>query len=269
MHSPWRGLCAVSAEPETASISGFVSEGEEHWERFARNDPEFYVAAQRSEWTQAAFYANGAEILAQYKGWIDPLGTERAVEIGSGLGRITVHLAERFNHVHASDISSEMMRRAQERDLPDNISWTVTKGRLPADDRTADLVFSYNVMQHIPARPEVDAYLREIHRVLKLDGRAIVQYDSASRPLWQRLAQTLPDRLLPRTQRRFIRRYSIPAEELTSMIRWAELEIVDERGRSTREHDVLLKRARLGRGHALPDQVPPAPTGINRKLFAR
>jgi len=217
-----------------------VAGGGEHWERFARDDPEFYIAAQRSEWTQAAFYANGAEILAQYRDWIEPLGTQTAVEIGAGLGRITVHLAARFGHVHASDISSEMMRQARQRGLPDNISWAVSAGRLPANDRTADLVFSYNVMQHIASRPEIDTYLREIERVLKLDGKAIVQYDSAPRPAWQRLAQRLPDRLLPRTQRRFIRRYPIPVKTLGTMIREAGLQIVDERGAGTREHDVVL-----------------------------
>lgn len=220
-----------------------MSGSEEHWQRFARDDPEFYIAAQRSEWTRAAFYANGAQILGQYSEWIVPLGTERAVEIGAGLGRITVHLAARFDYVQASDISSEMMRNARKRALADNISWTVTNGRLPADDRTADLVFSYNVMQHIPARPEIDAYHREIHRVLKSGGRAIVQYDSALRPLWQRLAQRLPDGLLPRTQRRFIRRYPIPVEVLHAMITAAGLEILDERGQGTREHDVLLRSA--------------------------
>ena len=217
-----------------------MAEGEQHWERFAREDAEFYIAAQRSEWTQAAFYANGAEILARYADWIEPLATENAVEIGSGLGRIAVHLAARFDHVHATDISSEMIRRARQRELPDNITWTVTDGRLPADERSTDLVFSYNVMQHIPALSEIDAYLCEIHRVLRPDGRAVVQYDSASRPLWQRLAQRLPDRLLPRTQRRFIRRYPIPAPKLDAMICTAGLEIVDERGRGTREHDVLM-----------------------------
>ena len=135
-----------------------------------------------------------------------------------------------------------MMRQAQQRQLPANISWTVTAGRLPVEDHSADLVFSYNVMQHVPVRSEIDAYLREIHRVLKNDGRAIVQYDSASRPLWQRLAQRLPDSLLPRTQRRFIRRYSILADELYALIRAAGLEIIEERRMRTREHDVFLRR---------------------------
>lgn len=241
MHSPQRGLRERNARcGRAASISRIVSEGKAQWERFAREDPEFYIAAQRSEWTEASFYANGAEILAHYEDWIAPLGTERAVEIGCGLGRITVHLAARFTYVHASDVSSEMVRRAQRRKLPENIDWTVTDARLPAKDRSADLVFSYNVMQHIPAKAEIDSYLREIHRVLKLDGRAVVQYDSAPRPLWQRIAQRLPDQLLPRTQRRFIRRYPIPAEQLSVMIRAAGLKIVNERGRGSREHDVLL-----------------------------
>ena len=225
-----------------------MAAGEKHWQRFAREDPEFYIAAQRSEWTQAAFYANGAEILDKYSDWIEPLATRSAVEIGAGLGRITVHLAARFDRVLATDISSEMICQAEQRELPDNITWTVTDGHLPADECSVDLVFSYNVMQHIPLRPEIDSYLREMHRVLGVAGRAVVQYDSAPRPLWQRLAQRLPDRLLPRTQRRFIRRYPVPADELAAMIRAAGLEILDERGRGTREHDVLLGRDRAARG---------------------
>lgn len=220
-----------------------MSNSEKYWDRFAREDPDFYIASQRTHWTKEAFYANGAEILAKYEDWIAPLGNKCAVEIGSGLGRLTVHLAARFSCVHASDISSEMVSKAQRLALPENIRWTVTGGGLPADDRSADLVFSYNVMQHIPDRAAILGYLREIHRVLKPGGRAVMQYDtSPPRPLWQRTAQKLPDRLLPRTQRRYIRRYPIPAEQLNVMIRAAGLTIISERGRHTREHNVLLDR---------------------------
>lgn len=214
--------------------------GKKTWNEFAEKDPWFYIASNQEEWTSADFYAAGRAILDTVSSWLEPLNKSVAVEIGSGLGRLTANLAQIFERVEATDVSPEMIDRAKRLELPENITWTATDGRLPVDDSSADLVYSYNVMQHIPGRHEVSGYLREIERVLNARGRGIVQFDTAPRPLWQRTAKRLPDFMLPRTQRRFIRRYPIPVEELRRMVAAAGLLIADERGAATREHYLLL-----------------------------
>jgi ubiquinone/menaquinone biosynthesis C-methylase UbiE len=214
--------------------------GKKTWDEFAEKDPKFYIASNREEWTNVDFYAAGKAILDTVAAWLDPLGRSLAVEIGSGLGRLTANLAEIFERVEATDVSSEMIRQAQKLDLPGNIIWTATDGRLPIADGSADLVYSYNVMQHIPVRDEVSGYLRETARVLNPAGRGVIQFDTAPRPLWQRTVKRLPDFMLPRTQRRFIRRYPIPVDELREMVTSAGLRIADERDAATREHYLLL-----------------------------
>lgn len=217
--------------------------GKERWDRFAAEDPRFYIASNREEWTNDEFYAAGAAILETVADWLEPLRKGLAVEIGSGLGRITANLARQFERVEATDVSPEMIRQARELGLGENITWTATDGRLPVADGSADLVYSYNVMQHIPNRAEVAAYLREIARVLGPEGRGVIQFDTQPRPLWQRAIKQLPDFMLPRTQRRFIRRYPIPIDALRQMVADAGLGVADQRGAGTPEHYLLLAPA--------------------------
>src|SRR3954449_4743343 len=100
------------------------------------------------------------------------------VEIGCGLGRLTRVLAERAAHVHALDVSAEMVRRARELSPAlANISWVVGNG---ADldgiaDASADAVVSHVVFQHIPDPAVTLGYVREMGRVLRPGGWAAFQ----------------------------------------------------------------------------------------------
>lgn len=217
--------------------------GKAHWERFATQDPEFYIASQQDTWAQDEFYADGARIVERVGSWIDALERHAlAVEIGCGLGRISVHLAQRFERVLATDITSSMIEQARTRGLPDNITLETNDGRLPCADGTADLVFSYNVMQHIPEPAEIGTYLVEVARVLQPAGRGVIQFDAAARPFWRDLAMKLPDPLLPRTHRRFIRRYPLAPARLEGLIADADLRVLDVHSPGSTEHFVLLAR---------------------------
>jgi ubiquinone/menaquinone biosynthesis C-methylase UbiE len=209
------------------------------WNRFAREDPEFYIGHR---WVGEEFYKHAQSLAEEAVNWANLPRRGCAIDLGSGIGRMTVVLARHFDRVAGLDISAEMIRRARARH-PAGIQWEVIRdGRLPVDDSSVDFVYSYNVFQHIRDRSVVQAYLHETCRVLNPDGRSVFQFDTRRQPPWRVVAYWLPDPLLPRAQRRFIRRHPIPPGELYEQIRGAHLRVLDERGVSTDDHHVLLAR---------------------------
>lgn len=138
--------------------------------------------------------ARGAAELAGLFGRLgaDPRGA-LCVEVGCGPGRMTGELARRFDRVLALDVSPAMVERARAAVAEPNAEFRVVPGdRLTGvEDGSADLVVCYLVLQHLPRRGLVAAYLREFARVLTADGEAIVQVpvlDSGWRPrLWRSL----------------------------------------------------------------------------------
>ncbi|HTA30996.1 MAG TPA: glycosyltransferase, partial [Candidatus Cybelea sp.] len=109
------------------------------------------------------------------------------LEIGCGLGRMTKHLARHFGHVHAVDVSGEMIRQAQARlkDLS-NVSLHETNGAdlaLFANEKF-DFVFSFIVFQHIPEHAVVLSYIREAHRVLRPGGVFKFQVQGCTAKAW-------------------------------------------------------------------------------------
>jgi SAM-dependent methyltransferase len=122
--------------------------------------------------------ATGAEELAGLLGRLgaDPHGGT-CVEVGCGPGRMTAALAERFDQVLAVDVSPAMLDRARRNVAAPNIDFLLVSGeRLDGlDQGIADALICYLVLQHLPAREVIEAYLREFARVLAPGGEAYVQ----------------------------------------------------------------------------------------------
>lgn len=122
----------------------------------------------------------------------DPRGGT-AIEVGCGPGRMTGALAERFDRVVALDVSPEMVARAREAVRAANVEVrTISGERLDGvADGSADVLVCYLVLQHLPSRGGVLAYLREFGRVLAPAGEAFVQlpvYDPGLAPrVWRRV----------------------------------------------------------------------------------
>jgi SAM-dependent methyltransferase len=218
----------------------------EHWTEFARSDPMFYIATRPEPWTTEEFFASGREVVEDVLAWAgEGVRRERMLEIGCGMGRMLAHFASHFERVDGVDIAPEMVERARASDLPDNVHVSLTTGNDLGGfgDSEIDFVFSFVVFQHIPDPAIISSYLREVARVLRADGRAALQFDTRPKTIASRLAFRLPDFMLPRTRRRYIRRYRLDSDQPREMARNAGLELVKERGAGTGAHFLALKPA--------------------------
>jgi SAM-dependent methyltransferase len=160
----------------------------EFWDEKARENATYYISSFRAYDDQDTeeFWAWGEKLTQQRleESGIPFTGRERVLEIGCGIGRMTVPLARRFASVTGIDVSGEMVRRASEvlRPFPHaeaRLGNGVDLSGLA--DGSFDFVFSYLVLQHIPDAAIVHRYLAEIGRVLAPSGWCHVQLNGEPR----------------------------------------------------------------------------------------
>lgn len=101
-------------------------------------------------------------------------GTEKVLDVGSGLGGPSRYLAKTFGcHVIGLDLTPEFCRiatmLAERTGLADKVDYREGDAlHMPFADRSFDVAWSQNVVMNIPDRARLYA---EIHRVLKPGGR--------------------------------------------------------------------------------------------------
>ncbi len=96
----------------------------------------------------------------------------RVLEIGFGSGYGTSYIAPFFQEVSALEVDQEPVQYAKEKYHRENIKFGNYNGKtLPFPDNTFDLVFSFQVIEHVEA--DLD-FLKEAKRVLKPSGRLVV-----------------------------------------------------------------------------------------------
>jgi len=191
------------------------------WDHFAHEDPHFYIAT-KANGSHGCFYDSGKNDVDRILGLIKTNGVrERMLEVGCGLGRMSREFALHFDVVEAVDISAEMVRKARLGDPPPNLRFTILSDderSFPFPPNTFDLVVSYLVFQHVPNDAVIRWYLNEIRRMMKDKSQAVLHFDTRPERLIHSLYKTLPDRLLPRPHRRYIRRYRRDHRRLTHLI---------------------------------------------------
>lgn len=155
------------------------------------------------------------------------------VEVGCGFGRMTAPLAGRFDRVVALDVSPRMLDLARAAVPASNVEFALVSGSSlePVADTSADVLVCYLVLQHLPRRNLIDAYLREIARVLAPGGRAFVQLPvlpGGARTRTWRLARGLAVPLLARggiARRPAYRGYRLTEQELARALAAAGLNV--------------------------------------------
>jgi ubiquinone/menaquinone biosynthesis C-methylase UbiE len=155
------------------------------WEELAAVDPLWAILAaperRWGRWPLDEFFATGEEEIAQVLDVASGLGYptqhERALDFGCGVGRLTRALSGRFREAVGIDISEEMIRLARELSPPENCSFELnTRSDLTHfASASFDFVYSSLVLQHLPRRDLVRAYLGEFLRVLRPGGLAVFQ----------------------------------------------------------------------------------------------
>lgn len=127
----------------------------------------------------------------------------RVLEIGAGAGWQALELDRKGFEVEAIEYAHTGFRALAEQRV-----WNVIEydgAHIPFPDNSFDIVFSSNVLEHIP---HVRAFQDEIRRVLKPDGIAVHLMPTASWRIWSTfahylfVAQRLFPRLLPSARRR-------------------------------------------------------------------
>ena len=159
------------------------------WNELAQLDPHWAIltgAGKRfGRWDSDEFFATGTAEADAFMRRAAELGLPkkraRALDFGCGLGRMTRALAAHFDECIGVDISEGMVHGAREANADvSGVSFEVNHAtdlrRFP--DADFDLVYSTIVLQHVPDRDAIEAYVGEFCRVLCPGGLAAFQLPS-------------------------------------------------------------------------------------------
>ena len=154
------------------------------WERLAEVDAMWAVLTapgrKGGRWDATEFLATGeaeiGDVLATAERLGLPARSERALDFGCGVGRLTRALGRRFGHALGLDISAGMIERAQRlnADVPAcefRVNDAPDLGSLEND--AIDLVYSSIVLQHLPTPADIERYVGEFLRVARPDGLVV------------------------------------------------------------------------------------------------
>jgi len=161
------------------------------WVKWAKDDPLYGIASRSGRsrggehpWTLPEFYEYGAVNWSEYHPRWHRYGIDRTscVEIGCGAGRITKQLVQSFDMVYAVDISTEMLKLAQEN--VSQASFLLSDGMsLPLPNAAVSAAFSCEVFQHFNHRDIALSYFKEIYRVLRTNSTIMIQLPIVILPL--------------------------------------------------------------------------------------
>lgn len=220
------------------------------WETFAQENPEFYIyTAPGVDFAtpegRALFEQAGRDDVEQILRESAPYvtGFDRAIEIGCGVGRLTLPMAERFAEVIGVDIAPSMVRKLAEYSRAAGVPNVrgFLAGEAWSEQGTADLVYSLIVFQHIDSGPAIAEYFRRIATCLSPTGVCYAQFDTRPPTPQYYGLRLVPDVLLPKPWRKGIRRVRRRAADLRSLFDSCGLTVVEELRPDTDWHAFLLR----------------------------
>jgi len=140
------------------------------------------VKSKFDEWSET--YDDDLSGMAAYRETVTRIGDQVVssgpsvvLDIGTGTGSLLFTLSERIKAKFIGiDISEQMLKKAGERLKRKGLDVELKKGSflsIPLPDHSVDTVISNMALHHLPDHEKAKA-AREISRVLKDDGRAII-----------------------------------------------------------------------------------------------
>ncbi len=220
------------------------------WERFAQANAEYYILTsnppESSPESMERFFATGRQqadaILQESAPWLSGYG--KAIEIGCGVGRLTIPMANRFARVVGVDIAPTMLDKLRANAVrfeTPNIEGAQVEQCWEADG-DADFLYSWLVLQHIEQQELIARLLARTAAALAPTGIAYLQFDTRPRTRGYRLRSYLPDALLPAVWRRGLRRIRRAPETLAALFEEVGLSLLCAYRPGTALHSFLLKR---------------------------
>lgn len=152
----------------------------ETWDYFGQDNPYFGVISQEkyreqnlNEEVLTEFFKSGEDYLAKIWKEIESLiggsfKPKRSLDLGCGVGRLTIPMASRSEEVVGLDISKKMLDHAREnagRQNVNNILFVESDEDLSRAQGGFDLVHSYIVIQHIPRKLGERLILRMLQKL--------------------------------------------------------------------------------------------------------
>ena len=214
------------------------------WDSFADKDALFYI--DTSAKTSELFWKKGEDNFRKY---ILPIlkkhrvGRGIGVDFGCGIGRHTFPMSRYFKTVYGIDVSDGMLKRARAEAEKRSITNApfINNDELFRSKTPVDFFYSVNVFQHIEDMAQARSILEKLASSLK--GLAYIQFDTRPHDLSYRLKNHLPDIMLPRSQRRGIRRIRRSAEDIKDIMGRSGLLIIAEQNPQSASHFFLLKKS--------------------------
>jgi SAM-dependent methyltransferase len=156
----------------------------EVWSSLGATDPDWAVLTDPSRrhggWGPDldAFYATGRTDIAEVLAALPPeAGLGKALDWGSGTGRLSFALLDQFQSVTAVDVSPPMlatlMERADELGLANRVTPELVADLRP--DGTHDVAVSLLVLQHLSSRAEVATALSSIVTCVTVGGYLVLE----------------------------------------------------------------------------------------------
>jgi SAM-dependent methyltransferase len=167
------------------------------WEDLGDLDPCWAILAypdrRFGRWDLDEFFRSGEVEIGRLTADMQRLGhpakRERALDFGCGVGRLTRSLAPHFRHCYGVDVSAPMIAAARRLNAAfPNCEFVVNANpdlRMFPDGHF-DLIYSVLVLQHLPTRAAIAAYVADFARVLAPGGLLVCQIPSHI-PLRRRL----------------------------------------------------------------------------------
>ena len=173
-----------------------MSSMDQFWDKRAADDPYHWVMTEKHGWEEDEYYNTGKEhvetlVLPFIREHNKSPSDLSILDIGCGTGRMAKFLADHFHTVIGTDVSKEMIDKAQEDHADLNIEFLVTTGRdlQQIASNSLDVCFSFATLQHVSRKSWVIAHFAEIHRILKDGGHAKIEVrgepgNPAGKVLW-------------------------------------------------------------------------------------